>query len=176
VLWAAPAAATTHVPVTFGDLIARADVIFIGEVTDVRPYPVRTREGVVVMTRVIFRVTDGVFGTSSALEALDFFGGEWNGLGMAVVGMPRFAVGDRRVIFARRGRSVSPIVGFSQGVLRVVRDRAGVERVLQWDGRPLSRVQSFGARTPAGAAGPEAAMSLSVLRQSLYRLVAQRPH
>ena len=35
---AAPAAATTFLPVTFDDLVKRADVIFVGEVIDVRPF------------------------------------------------------------------------------------------------------------------------------------------
>src|SRR5258708_2814674 len=46
-----------------------------------------------------------------------------------VVGAPRFAVGDRVVVFlGTRGPMIPYIVGFSQGVYRVVRDNASGAR------------------------------------------------
>ena len=89
-----PASATSYPPVTFNELVTRADAIFIGEVTDVRPFLLPTRDGTIVKTRVIFRVSDPIFGTTSSLEVFDFFGGELGDVGMAIAGMPRFAVGD----------------------------------------------------------------------------------
>lgn len=59
--------ATTFLPVTFNDLVTRADVIFVGEVIDVRPFPLQTRDGTIIKTRVIFRVSDPIFGTTAAL-------------------------------------------------------------------------------------------------------------
>jgi len=141
--------ATTYDPVTLAELVSRADVIFVGEVIDVRPYPVSTRDGAIVKTRVVFRVQDPIAGTASALEALDFFGGEWGGVGMAIAEMPRFAVGDRRVVFARRERSINPIVGFRQGLFPVQRDGRGVDRVLTLDGAPLGRPENLGTRASA---------------------------
>ena len=38
-LVAASVRATTYLPVTFNDLVTGADVIFVGEVIDVRPFP-----------------------------------------------------------------------------------------------------------------------------------------
>lgn len=134
VLTVVPARATSYLPVTFQELVAQADVIFIGDVVDVRPYTLRTKTGTVVKTRVTFRVDDALYGTRGIVEVLDFLGGEADGIGMAVEGMPRFAVGDRRVVFARRKASVNPIVGFTQGLLRVRRDTGGVDRVVTQDG------------------------------------------
>lgn len=125
----APAGATTFVSLTFQELINRSDVIFIGDVVDVRPYVLRTQTGTLVKTRVTFRVDDALYGTNSLVEVFDFLGGEADGIGMAVEGMPKFVVGDRRVVFARRTPSVNPIVGFTQGLLRVQRDSTGVDRV-----------------------------------------------
>ena len=51
------ARATSYPPVTFDELVTEADVIFIGEVTDVRPFPLDTRDGTIIKTRVIFRVS-----------------------------------------------------------------------------------------------------------------------
>jgi hypothetical protein len=148
---APPAGATTYPPVTFADLVTRADVIFVGEVVDVRPMAVTTREGAVIKTRVVFRVTDPLLGTGAALEVLEFFGGEIGAVGMAIAEIPAFARGDRRVVFARRDRSINPIVGFTQGLLRVTRDASGVERVLTVEGRPVDQPDSISLARPAAA-------------------------
>ncbi len=172
---AVPAKATTYLPVTFDELVTRADVIFVGEVVDVRPFALDTRDGEIIKTRVTFRVSDPLFGTTSLVEVFDFLGGEMNGVGMAVAEMPRFTVGDRRVMFARRERSINPIVGFTQGLLRVTRDVNGVDRISTIEGAPLSSPESIGTRAPGVALAPAAPMRLSDLRDRITRaLVAAR--
>ena len=136
--------ATSVVPVSFTDLVTRADVIFVGEVTDVRPFMLESSAGTVIMTRVSFSVADPLFGTTSLVEVFDFLGGQIGDVGMRVAEMPEFAIGDRTVVFARREQSINPIVGFSQGLLRVTRDGAGIDRVQTLDRRPLARVESIG--------------------------------
>ena len=171
---AAAAGATTYAPVTFDELVTRAEVIFVGEVADVRPFALPTASGTVIKTRVIFRVQDPVFGTTSALEVLEFLGGEVGDVGMAVEGMPRFNVGERRVVFARRDRSINPIVGFTQGLLQVRRDVNGVDRVLTLDGMPVAGAQSFGARVPVLTGGPVAPMRLSDFRTQITSALGTR--
>jgi hypothetical protein len=170
----AAARATTYTPVTFDELVNRADVIFVGEVTDVRPYALTTATGPVIKTRVVFRVQDPVFGTSSALEVLEFLGGEVGDVGMAVAGMPRFTVGDRRVVFASRQRSINPIVGFTQGLLQVRRDVNGVDRVLTLDGVPVLDAQSFGVRVPLLTGTPVAPMRLADFRTQIAAALGTR--
>jgi hypothetical protein len=149
---AVPAAvrATTFEPLTFNDLVTQADVIFVGDVVDVRPYTVQTRERTIVKTRVTFSVSDPLYGTSSIVEVFDFLGGETAELGMRVAGMPTFAVGDRRVVFARRDRSINPIVGFTQGLMKVTRDASGVDRVLTIEGASVARLSDVRARVNQG--------------------------
>ena len=149
---AAPAAvrATSFEPLTFNDLVTQADVIFVGDVVDVRPYTVQTRERTIVKTRVTFSVSDPLYGTSSIVEVFDFLGGETAELGMRVAGMPTFTVGDRRVVFARRDRSINPIVGFTQGLMKVTRDAGGVERVLTIEGATVARLSDVRARVNQG--------------------------
>ena len=149
---AAPAAvrATTFEPLTFNDLVTQADVIFVGDVVDVRPYTVQTRERTIVKTRVTFSVADPLYGTSSIVEVFDFLGGETEELGMRVAGMPTFVVGDRRVVFARRDRSINPIVGFTQGLMKVTRDAGGVDRVLTIDGASVARLSDVRVRVNQG--------------------------
>ena len=161
---AVPARATTYLPVTFDELVTRADVIFVGEVVDVRPFALDTPDGTIIKTRVTFSVSDPLFGTSSLVEVFDFLGGELNGVGMAVAEMPKFAVGDRRVMFARRERSLNPIVGFTQGLLQVRRDSSGVDRVLTLDGSPVAAPESIGTRAPGVVLAPVTPMRLSEFR------------
>jgi len=171
---AVAARATTYAPVTFDELVTRADVIFAGEVTDVRPYTLPTRDGTVIKTRVIFRVQDPVFGTTSALEVFEFLGGEVGDVGLAVAGMPRFTVGDRRMVFARRDRSINPIVGFTQGLLQIRRDAGGVDRVLTLDGMPVAGPASIGSRAPLLQAAPVVPMRLSDFRAQVTRALGTR--
>ena len=102
----------------------------------------RTRTGTLVKTRVTFRVDDALYGTNSIVKVFDCLGGEADGIGMAVEGMPTFAVGDRRVVFARRRSSINPIVGFMQGLLRVRRDNNGVERLSESSAITLADLRS----------------------------------
>jgi len=171
---AAAARATTYAPVTFDELVSRADVIFVGEVTDVRAFPLATRDGTIIKTRVIFRVQDPMFGTTAALEVFEFLGGEVGDVGMAVAGMPRFTVGDRRMVFARRERSINPIVGFTQGLLQVRRDSSGVDRVLTLDGVPVAGTQSFGTRAPLLSGAPIVPMRLTDFRDQVTRALGAR--
>ena len=142
--------ATSFEPVTFDDLMTQSDVIFVGEVVDVRPYLLETRERTIVKTRVTFSVAEPIYGTTAIVEVFDFLGGETPELGMNVAGMPAFAVGDRRVVFARRDRSINPIVGFTQGLMKIARDSNGIERVLTLDGVQVSRLSEFRTRVNRG--------------------------
>ncbi|HEY3159893.1 MAG TPA: hypothetical protein VGJ78_13105 [Vicinamibacterales bacterium] len=164
--------ATSYAPVTFNDLAARADVIFVGQVADVHSFAMDVRGETVIKTRVTFSVSDPIFGTSSLVEVLDFLGGEWNGVGMRIAGMPTFAVGERRVVFARHDGSINPIVGFTQGLLRVERAADGIDRVFTFNGYPLARIESVGAASEPGAA-PGIPMRLSELRVGVTRALTR---
>ncbi len=167
------ASATTYELVTFDELVTRADVIFVGEVTDVRAFPLDTPDGTIIKTRVIFRVSDPIWGTTSLLEVFEFFGGEWGDIGMAIAGMPEFAIGDRRVVFASREPSINPIVGFTQGLLQIRRDSGGVDRVFTFGGVPLGRPESIGATSPAVPVTPITPMPLSAFRDRISRALAE---
>lgn len=168
-----PIRATSYPPVTFNDLVTRADVIFIGEVVDVRPFPLKTRQGPVIETRVVFQVSDPLLGTTTALEIFEFLGGELGDVGMEIAGMPKFTVGDRRVVFARRERSINPIVGFTQGLLQIRRDSTGVDRVLTLDGVPLAQPESIGAAQAQVSLSPIVPMRLSELRDRITRALVE---
>ena len=93
--------------------------------------------------------------------------------------MPEFAVGERRVVFASRDRSINPIVGFTQGLLQIRRDGDGVDRVFTLGGVPLGRPESIGAGAPAVPLAPiapivpTAPMPLSEFRDRISRALAE---
>jgi hypothetical protein len=92
---------------------------------------------------------------------------------MAVAEMPEFAVGDRRVVFARRDRSINPIVGFTQGLLQIRRDGAGVDRVFTLGGEPLGQVESMGIESSAVALTPVSPMPLAAFRARVSRVLTE---
>ena len=140
-------------------------MIFVGDVVDVRPYTLRTRSGRIVKTRVTFQVADPLYGTTSIIEVFDFLGGEADRIGMAVEGMPTFAVGDHRVVFARRKAAINLIVGFTQGLLRIGRDGDAVDRVITLEGLSLVRPESIGSPASSLRLLPQrSTMTLSELR------------
>ena len=167
-----PVNATSYLPVTFDDLVKQADVIFVGDVVDARAFTLRTRRNTLVKTRVTFRVSDRVYGTTSIVEVFDFLGGEADGIGMAVAGMPTFHVGDHRVVFAHRGSSINPIVGFTQGLLQVRRDTNGIDRVLTLEGAPVTRTESIGS-SPRMSLDTNMSMRLSDFRDRVARALAE---
>jgi len=165
--------ATSYPTFTFDELVARADVIFVGDVVDVRPFVTTYRGETIVKTRVVFSVRDAVWGTTSSLEILEFLGGEVGDLRFEIAEMPHFVVGERRVMFSYRKRSINPVVGFVQGALRVQPDAAGVERVLSLERIPVARVEQIGRPRTLSA---EPAMSLRDLRARIVReLEGRRP-
>ncbi len=165
--------ATSFEAVSFNDLLARADMIFVGDVLDVRPFAVETREGSFIKTRVTFVVRDALWGTSSTLEILEFAGGEIGDIGERVAEMPTFTPGDRRVVFARRDRSINPIVGFTQGLMRVTRDEAGLDVILTSTGEPLARTEDIGRARGTGVRESRP-MTLSSFRARIVDQLRER--
>jgi hypothetical protein len=165
--------ATSYAPVSFEELVKQADVIFVGDVLDVRPFTVSSARGTLIKTRVTFLVRDALWGSSGTLESFEFLGGEINSVGMRVAEMPTFAPGDRRVVFARRESGINPIVGFTQGLLRVSRDAAGIDAVQTSEGQPLARTQDIG-RPGTTSLRRERAMPLSTLRAQIVDALRER--
>lgn len=148
---------TTVIPPTFEELVSRARLIFVGQAINEHAYWVSTPQGRAIKTVVTFRVEDTWKGSVGAVTQLEFLGGELDGLRMAVSGMPRFANGQRDVLFVTGAvRTVSPLVGFMHGRVKVEREVAsGADRVRTFDGRALSTTMQFGpARAPVAEGAP----------------------
>ena len=137
----APAPATVVVAKDFAALCADADFIFVGTVGAVESRWVDD-ERQSIETLVTFDDLTWLQGEPRSAITLRFGGGTVDGLHMDIAGVPRFTLGERRVIFAYDGAFVSPIVGFDQGAPRVI------------DGTDGPRVVESGSSprlSPAGA-------------------------
>lgn len=152
------ARATTVVAKRFADLCAEADLVFAGNVTAVES---GWRDGSkqAIETRVSFGSITWLRGGPRPTLTLRFAGGSADGLTEEVAGMPRFAVGDRVVLFARDGDFVSPIVGFHQGVFRVVEGANG-PTVIDAEGQPVATIGGAAIQRGTPSNGAVSALSL----------------
>lgn len=165
--------ATSFAPVSFDDLVSKADVIFVGDVLDVRSFTERTATGDTIKTRVTFLVRDALWGTAGSMESFEFLGGVVGSKGLRVAEMPTFTPGDRRVVFAHRQPSINPIVGFTQGLLRVTADASGADAVQTNEGLPLGSTLDVG-RPGAARLRSARPMPLSSLRAEIMTRLKER--
>jgi hypothetical protein len=117
-LGAAPAAhAMVVVQRDFPDLVARAEQIVAGTVTDIKQ---EADASGAPMTLVTFSDLTVLKGDVGATLTLRLYGGESGGVVVHIPDMPTFTVGDRAVLFvAGNGRDVCPLVGVWQGRFNV---------------------------------------------------------
>ncbi len=127
---AGAAHATVLVPATLPELVRDAQVIVRGRVADVRPQFVeghRRIETVVVVDAEGY--LKGDYGRQFVFKVP---GGELWGYQSIMVGAPVFREGDEVVLFlATQGPELPHLVGFSQGVLRLVRDAETGQALVQ---------------------------------------------
>jgi hypothetical protein len=168
--------ATTVIAPSFEELVARADVVFEGQVIDTRASFASGRDGSFIVTDVYFRVARAFKGSPSATLVLQFLGGEVGDVGFQVDGVPTFARGDRDVIFADTStRLVSPIVAMMHGRVRITADGADRQDIVRlFDGRPLREVRALGAATAQPRFGAEPAMSLAAFESAVAAEVARQ--
>lgn len=133
VLCAAQASATTVMYASVDELVNKADGVVVATV---RGKDSRYGADGEIYTYVTLSDLDFINGTYERPElTLRFQGGEVKGDVLEIVGSPEFAEGDRVILFIKgNGESITPIVGWTQGVLRVKPNSEGVEEVFDHDG------------------------------------------
>lgn len=128
-LAAAPAGAVTVAPLSFEQLIHASSAVVYGRVTSIRAQWSEDRRHVESVVTV--EVLKGLKG--SAPEAMSFTvpGGQLGRYVNLIPGAPAFSEGDLAVVFlTARGPRLPVTTGFTQGIYRVQRGRAG-ELVVQ---------------------------------------------
>lgn len=171
----APRAASVVAP-TFDALVARSQVVFIGETVGVQSRWVSTPSGPAIVSAVTFRVIRTLKGELGGQTQLEFLGGTVGEHRMEIPGMPRFRVGDEDVLFVdERGQPVSPVVGFMHGRFRVLEDPGTRRRsVARHNFEPLASVRDIGAATPAARVSAGRALTLSAFEDEIAREVRRQ--
>ena len=148
--------ATTVRALDFPDLVQQSEIIADVTVMAVEPYWASPAGGNAVHTLITFSLnSDPWKGQIVSPFVLDFLGGAMGDRKMQVSGMPEFKVGDRVIVFTYGPDKIfaSPLIGFDQGAMRVVRDQlSNLDRVYRWWGQPVNELQPFTSRVPASAA------------------------
>jgi hypothetical protein len=147
--------ATTVKPLDLPELVRRAEVIADVTVTAIASFLVSPTGGKAIQTGVTFTLNSAPLkGQVTSPFTLNFLGGTVGTHRMEVSGMPKFQVGDRLILFSYGPDKtfVSPVIGFDQGALRVIRDQQNnVDRVYRWWGQPVNESQPFISRAPASS-------------------------
>jgi hypothetical protein len=145
----ADAQATTVIPPTFDELVAEAEVIFQGTVTDVTSQ--WTGEGAQrrIVSYVTLNVEDAIKGNPGATYTLRMLGGTVDGTTMEVSDSPKFKAGDREILFVQdNGRQFIPLVGIMHGRFRVEKEaQTGADIVVNNSGKPVSDLTQLGKAT-----------------------------
>ena len=154
--------ATTVIPPTFDQLVSQAELIFQGTVTDVKSQ--WTGEGAQrhIVSFVTLKIDEQIKGEAGATYTIRMLGGTVGDQTMEVTDSPKFAAGDRDILFVENnGRQFVPLVGIMHGRFRVQRDAgSGREVVANDHGGAVHDLAKLG--TEDGAAHADAASETSL--------------
>jgi hypothetical protein len=144
------AQATTVIPPTFDELVDQAQVIFQGNVTDVKSQ--WTGEGAqrCIVSYVTFAVEDSLKGDAGQAYTIRMLGGTVDGESMGVADAPKFKVGDKDILFVENnGSQFVPLVGIMHGRFRVEKNPSGQEVVATNEGNAVKNVARLGKESAA---------------------------
>jgi hypothetical protein len=153
-LFGGNAAASLARPLTLAEISKSAEIIADVTVQEVQSYWAAPAGVKAIWTRVTFLVSRSIKGNPAQSLVLNFLGGEIDGRGLAVPGTPKFAPGERYVLFCAGTDKalVCPVLGLDQGAMRVVHDNEdNVDRVFRCWGQPVNQNEKFETRVPAVA-------------------------
>ncbi len=139
--------ATTVIPPNFDELVASADAVFTGDVLGVRGQWEGEGANRRIFSSVTFEVLRVMKGKATTPYTLRMLGGTVGTRTLEVSDVPKFATGDRVVVFVKdNGIQFFPAVGVMHGVYRLTRpgSSATPEKVLDHAGRPLLAVEEIG--------------------------------
>jgi hypothetical protein len=160
---------------SLAEITQAAQIIAEVTVQNVQPYWAAPAGRKAIRTRVSFQVLQSVKGNPGSSFTLDFLGGEVDGQGLKVPDVPQFAPGERYILFcAAPGKAlVCPVLGLTQGALRVLHDNEGdVDRVFRHWGQPVNQNERFDTKVPVipGATTRDYLRSADTVEQFLARV------
>ena len=115
--------ATTVIPPTFDQLVDQAEVIFQGNVTEVKAQWVGEGAQRHIVSYVTFKVEDALKGDAGQSYTIRMLGGTVDGETMGVADAPTFNIGDKDILFVQNnGSQFIPLVGIMHGRFHVRKD------------------------------------------------------
>jgi hypothetical protein len=176
-----PAHATSVVAPSFSELVSEAQTIVRARVLHVRSAWTESPGGRVVRTYVTLAVQKRLKGAVPDELTLEFLGGEIDGAGMRVVGMPQFAEGDTDILFiAGNGMRFCPLVAMMHGRYRVrTENGSGRDFVTRDDGVPMESENDVQLAQAEDAASPQLknskpGLSLGAFEERIVQEVSRR--
>lgn len=138
--------ATTVIAPTFDELVDQAEVIFQGNVTDVKSMWAGEGGQRHIVSFVTFQIEDGLKGNPGQSYTIRMLGGTVDGETMEISDAPKFAVGDKDILFVQNnGSQFIPLVGIMHGRFHVQHDQAGRDSVLTNEGEEVNDLTQFKA-------------------------------
>lgn len=133
--------ATTLLYKNFNDLINESDGIVLGTVNNVESHYSPDREIYTFVTLKQLNIICGRYSQDTLVIRLK--GGQVENEVLTVEGSPQFNPGDRVVLFLKRnGYNIVPIVGWTQGVFRVINDKTtGTEVIHDYQGNRVYGIE-----------------------------------
>src|ERR1051326_8725271 len=105
--------ATTVRRLSFDELVAKAEMIVAGQVTDSTTY--RTSDGKLILTSYTVQVGENIKGKAPATMTVTTIGGKLGNTILRVSGMPQFQTGESAVLFLEKSGAYTTVVGLNQG-------------------------------------------------------------
>ena len=150
--------ATSIQPPQLDELVSQSEWVAVGVVTATRSEWRENHTGRSIYTVITFVLEDMIVGEAAPELELVFLGGEVGDDRVVVVGQPRFAVGDRELLFVANAEArVSPVSRMGYGRFRVLREQAGDHtlRMYREDYSPLADISDIARELGHLPAEPE---------------------
>lgn len=165
------ARATSVIAPTFDQLVADAEVIFQGSVTNVQSQWAGEGGQRHIVTYVTFKVDDALKGNPGETYTIRMLGGTVDGESMGVSDAPTFSVGDKQILFVENnGSQFIPLVGIMYGQFRILPDESGMEFVTNNEGQPLKNVARLG-KEDAYAQSAEPDMTAAAFKAAIQKKI-----
>jgi hypothetical protein len=145
---AGPAFATTVIPPDFSELVNESSYIVRAVVKSVTAEERTNAKGKkLIYSKVELEVTEAIAGRPPSPLVLQVLGGRMGDRELAIVGAPKFVVGEESILFVQNnGRQVYPLVRMMHGMYRIEKEPTrGRQQMVRSDGQPLRQVRDVSA-------------------------------
>jgi len=166
VVAALPATASTFLAMDRAEMARTSDAVVVGEVTSV--HSSWNAEATAIITEAFVRVEETMSGDAPGVVVVRTFGGQVGAVMIEAHGFPKFAEGQRVVLFLEGAQNVARVVGYQQGQYRIVRRADDVEVAMP----TVDHGANLLHRDGTAAAAPRA-ITLDILRSEVRNATAR---